>query len=334
MKKFTAYILVLCFVLLAGCGQTLPEQTTSEQTTTAQESQVATTEARGEHMLNGKRVLFVGNSHTYYGKVVLEKSRGVLTQEERSNDQGFFYQLCKANGAEVAVTNWTFGGHGFGDLFEVCAANRGCDGVDHKSYLTDRVFDYVFLQIGSGSAEMDNAAFLAQCESVMAIFREANPEVKFLFLVQHTVHKGAYQWLPALKELENMGVTVVDWGALVCDLINKKTEVPGGNQQYFQNTFIVSQSKSDGYHPNMLTGYLTALFAYCALTGESAVGQTYAFCNDTSINVRFNLEKFQAQYYTHDPYTNFVDVFASEADMNGLQQLVDQYLTEKAYRNY
>jgi hypothetical protein len=329
-----AGMLAVCLMLFVGCGHTMPEQTKPEQTATAQESQAATTEARGEHMLNGKRVLFVGNSHTYYGKVVLEKSRGVLTQEERSNDQGFFYQLCKANGAEVAVTNWTFGGHGFGDLFEVCAANRGCDGEDHKSYLTDRAFDYVFLQIGSGSAEKDNQAFLDQCEYVMAFFREANTEVKFLFLVQHTVHKGEYQWLPALKDLENMGVTVVDWGALVCDLINKKTEVPGGNQQYFQNTFIVSQSKSDGYHPNMLTGYLTALFAYCALTGESAVGQTYAFCNDSSVNTRFNFEKFQSQYYTHDPYTNFVDVFASEADMNGLQQLVDQYLTEKAYRNY
>lgn len=331
MKKITAWILALTMslVLFAGCVQTPPEQTTA-----AQQSQMATTEERGEHMLNGKRVLFVGNSFTYYGRAVMEKARGVLTQEERSNDQGFFYQLCKANGAEVAVTNWTFGGHGFGDLFEVCAANRGCDGVDHKSYLTDRAFDYVFLQDGSGAAELEPSAFLERCGNVMELFREANPEVKFIYLVQHTVHKGDYQWRPALRDLENMGVTVVDWGALVWDLIQKKTEVPGGKEQYFQNTFIVSKSESDGYHPNMLTGYLTALFAYCAITGESAVGQTYAFCNDTTINDRFSFAKFQSQYYTYDPYTNFADVFASEADMNGLQQLVDQYLAEKAYRNY
>ena len=28
------------------------------------------------------------------------------------------------------------------------------------------------------------------------------------------------------------------------------------------------------------------------------------------------------------------EVFASEADMAGIQQLIDQYLAEKAYRNY
>lgn len=341
MKKWIAAMLVLamCLMLFAGCGQTPSEDTAATQgsqgeTTAAPESQVATTEDRGEHMLNGKRVIFVGNSYTYYGRAVMEKARGVLEQKDRINDQGFFYQLCKANGAEVEVTNWTFGGHGFNDLFEVCAANRDCDGVDHKAYLTDRAYDYVFLQIGSGSANFDIQAFLDQCESVMAFFREANPDVRFCFFVQHAVHRSDYQWRPALKELEEKGVTIVDWGALVWDLIQKKTEVPGGTQQYIQNTFIVSQSEKDGYHPNMLTGYLTALFAYCAITGESAVGQTYAFCNDSSIHGKFNFDKYKFQYYTYDIYTNFIDVFESEADMNGLQQLVDQYLAEKGYRSY
>ena len=74
---------------------------------------------------------------------VLEKKQSVLTQEARSNDKGYFYQICKNNGAEVAVTNWTFGNHTFTDLFEECSADRGCNGVDHSSYLTDRSFDYV-----------------------------------------------------------------------------------------------------------------------------------------------------------------------------------------------
>jgi len=127
------------------------------------------------------------------------------------------------------------------------------------------------------------------------------------------------------------GEEVLD--GLPADLLDRRA-VPGGEQQYFKNTFIVSKSKDDGFHPNMFTGYLTALFAYCAITGESAVGQTYAFCNDTSISSKFNFESYKSQYYTYDTFTNFTDVFASEADMNGLQQLVDQYLAEKAYRNY
>jgi len=333
MKKITVWLLLMALLLtvFSGCAKEQPGETTPTSTTA---TTAAATEPKGEHMLNGKRVIFIGNSYTYYGKAVMEKARGVLTQEERSNDQGYFYQLCKANGAEVAVTNWTFGGHSFGDLFEVCAADRGCDGVDHKSYLTDRAFDYVFLQDGSGSSELDSSAFLERCGTVMAIFREANPNVKFVYLVHHSVHNNSYKWRSALKGLEEMGVTVVDWGALVCDLIQEKVEVPGGEQQYFKNTFIVSKSKDDGFHPNMFTGYLTALFAYCAITGESAVGQTYAFCNDTSISSKFNFESYKSQYYTYDTFTNFTDVFASEADMNGLQQLVDQYLAEKAYRNY
>lgn len=328
MKKTIACILALAIllVLFAGCSQPAVSQETQPATTA--------TEEKGENMLDGKRVLFIGNSYTYYGMCVMEKARGVLDQASRQNDKGYFYQLCKENGAEVAVTNWTFGGHSLHDLFDVCGADRGCDGVNHKAYLTDPVFDYVFIQNGSRSAGKTNEEVLQQVESVMAIFREANPDVQFFFLAHHAIHTNGYSWRSAIKDLEGMGVTVVDWGALVYDLMEKKVEVPGGEHQYFQNTFIISKSESDGYHPNQLTGYLTALFAYCAITGESAVGQSYSFCNDTTVNGKFSFDKFMKNYYTFDPYTNYPDIFASETEMRGLQQLVDQYLAEKSYRNY
>jgi hypothetical protein len=313
------------------------EATTQAETTSAEP---ATTESPDtgnqdpkEHMLNGKKILFIGNSYTYYGKTVLEKNQTVLTQEARSNDQGFFYQLCKANGANVSVTNWTFGGHDFVDLFENCTANRGCDGVDHKSYLTDRSFDYVIMQQGSGSA--NDSQFMARIESVMQIFKDANPNVKFVFLVQTDVHNKNYSWKPLIKQFDEKNVTVVDWGSLVCDIINGVVAVPGAAQTYNKNSFIVCRNASDGYHPNMLTGYITTLMTYCAIPGENAVGQTYAFCNDSTLNTAFDFNKFIGTYYTYNnAKTNFPAVFSSESDMKGIQQLIDQYLAQKAYLNY
>lgn len=284
-------------------------------------------------MLDGKKFIFVGNSFTYYGKTVLEKTQSVLTQAARSDDRGYFYQLCKANGAEVAVTNWTFGGHSLYDIFEECTANRGCDGVNHASYLVDRSFDYVVFQ--EGSTDISAEVFLENCERVMSLFRAANPDVTFVFLVARRIHELNRAWLPAVKELEAQGVTIVDWGALVDDLITGAVTVPGGTQVYGQNSFIIRKSESDGFHPNMLTGYITSLMTYCAITGERAVGQTDAFCNDTRLSSHFNFQSFINKYYTYDgATTNFPAIFASKADMDGIRELIDGYLTEKAYRTY
>ena len=283
--------------------------------------------------LDGKKVLFIGNSYTYYGKVVLEKKQTVLDQTARDDDHGYFYHLCKANGKTVEVTNWTFGGHHFADLFGTCDADRGCNGVDHSSFLIDRNFDYVVMQQGSGSR--NDVEAMSRVDAVMEMFREENPDVKFVFLVQTDVHNKSYWWKSEIKTLEEKGVIVVDWGALVCDIINGVTTVPGATEEYNKNSFIVCKSASDGYHPNMLTGYITALMTYCAITGESAVGQSYAFCGDTTVQSAFNFNKFISTYYTYDgATTNFDRIFASESDMRGIQQLIDTYLAEKPYLDY
>ena len=347
-KLISLFSLLLCLTLLAGCGTPAPAVDNGTEADTEEgtlPSSAATTEAITETTteetpnqkdpevtsLNGKKIIFIGNSYTYYGKTVLEKKQTILTQAERSNDHGFFYQLCNENGANVSVTNWTFGAHSFVDLFENCTADRGCNGVDHASYLTDRNFDYVIMQYGSSIG----TNFIEKVESVMKLFKEVNPNVKFVFLVQTAVHNNNYAWKPLIKQLENMGVTVVDWGSLVCDIINGAVAVPGAKEIYNKNSFIVCKSASDGYHPNMLTGYITTLMTYCAITGESAVGQTYAFCNDSKINSAFSFSTFISKYYTYNnATTNFPAVFQSESDMKGIQQLIDQYLEAKAYRNY
>ncbi len=292
-----------------------------------------TDEGGEKHVLDGKKVIFIGNSHTYYGKTVLEKKQSVLTQQPRNNDKGFFYQLCKANGADVSVTNWTFGGHDFASLFETCAADRGCDGVDHKEYLVDRNYDYVIMQQGSTAANMTD--FIAKTEAVMNLFKQANPDTKFVFLIQHLAHIDNFKWRSEIKELENKGVIIVDWGAVIVDIMNGKVKVPGAAQTYNKNTFIISKSAKDGYHPNMLTGYITTLMTYCAITGDSAVGQDYSFCNDSEINSAFSFSEFIGKYYTYNnAKTNFPEVFASQSDMKGIQTLVEKYLNEKGYRNY
>lgn len=331
MRKTVALFLAFLMVLgaLAACHPATNDDNENNEQPGEQPGEESGEES---NMLDGKKVIFIGNSHTYYGKTVLEKTQSVLTEAARSNDKGYFYQICKSNGAEVSVTNWSFGNHSLKDLFVECAANRGCNGVDHLSYLTERSFDYVIMQQGTGAQSA--AAFLEQCHLVMEIFRAANPDVRFLFLVQRRAYENDLAWLSALKELDEEGVIVVDWGRLVDDLITGKTQVPGATLSYDQNSFIVRKSASDGYHPNMLTGYITSLMTYCAITGEKAEGQDYAFCGDTAVHSAFSFDKFISSYYTYNgATTNFPQIFASAEDMKGIQQLIDEYLAEKAYQN-
>jgi hypothetical protein len=55
------------------------------------------------------------------------------------------------------------------------------------------------------------------------------------------------------------------------------------------------------------------------------VGQPYTFCFDKELHKKFDLEAFKEGNYP-DGETNFIEVFHSEADMRGLQKLVDAYL--------
>ena len=297
--------------------------------------------------LDGKKILFIGNSFTYYGQTVLEKSQSYLTQQSRRGDVGYFYQLCRANGVDVEVTNWTFGGHSLEHLFGGnCSANRGCDGVDHKAYLTDKNYDYVVVQPGSGATS--SASFLRDMEQIMAFFRDGNPNVKFVVLVPYSAYGTigstitlATEFLNGLKEVAAKGVIVVDWGKVVMDIMYGRAVVSGSSLTYSKNTFVISKSAKDGYHPNQLSGYITTLMTYAAITGTNPVGQSYSFCNDSSLrpeggsNKFFSFQQFKNNYYTYNgATTNFTSVFASSVDMAGIQNIIKATLEEKAYLNY
>ena len=287
-----------------------------------------------EHVLSNKKVIIIGNSHTYFGGMVKEIPQSTMKLSARVNDTGYFYQLCKANGVEnMTVTNWTFGNHGLKDLFSGdCQANRSCgNGSDHLAELTDNNYDYVIFQQGSTGT----ATFMEWLDVMMNFFKDGNPNTKFVMLVQarahhdHAADATKYTWLAKLSEIEQKGVTIVDWGAMVYDIYSGAKTLSGENLVPLnKNSFVIAKTESDGYHPSLLAGYITTLMTYCAITGESAVGQDYAFCYTTR-----DLTSFINSYYIVDD-TNLAKVFGSKETMLALQQTVDEYLAAKGYRNY
>ena len=283
--------------------------------------------------LHGKKVIIIGNSHTYVGGMVGTVSQDKMSISARDHDKGYFYQLCKEKGAEVEVVNWTFGNHSLKDLFSGdCQANRSCgNGADHLSCLTDNNFDYVIFQNGSTAGD----TIMQWIDFMMNFFKEGNPNTKFFMLIQarahndHALDASKYTWLSQLDDIENKGVTIVDWGKVAYDLYSGAVALQGENVLSFnKNSFVVAASDADGYHPNLLAGYVATLMAFCAITGESAVGQPYGFCSTTRSFSSF----ISKQYKVGE--TNFDKIFASEETMKALQQMIDTYYNAKAFRNY
>lgn len=285
-------------------------------------------------MLDGKKVIFIGNSHVYRGLDVTQKQNSVLDQASRNNDKGYFYQLCKVNGSDVSVTNWTFGSHGTNHLFNTeCSL---CNGVKHEEYLTDKYFDYVIINSGTRTGGDAGEIILNNIEYIMNLFKEANPDVKFI-LWGNASSRGVneydtpYSDVTAIyPDLAEKGVTIADWGYIIKGILSNEYTVPGAKHAYSKSSFIVK----DNYHTNPLAGYIATLTAYCAITGESAVGMPYSFYNDTALNDSFDMNAYMDEYYTNGSAdTNFDEIFESPSDMNGLQQLIDKWFAEKHYNS-
>ena len=328
MKRIVSLLLVLCLALsmMVGCGaaeNTDPTTTTAVPTETTEPY----VELTGPEALQGKKIIFIGNSYSFCGYTVIGGDCNVIMQKDRENDQGIFYQLCKANGIDVSVTNWAYGSHSITDFFDgYCKAGRECDGIDHELHLTERYYDYVVLQchVEKGYA----GDFVEYLKSEMDFFRQYNPNVKFIMHVPHMAHHHNNLWVRDLDQLADAGVLIADWGGLVDDILNNKVSVPGATQDYSFHTFVINWSETDGFHQNILCGYLTALMIYCAITGEKAEGQPWRFTNDPTLHPKMDWQKAKAMHYSYNDETNFIEVMDSDADMLGLQQLADQYLAK------
>ncbi len=276
------------------------------------------------------KILIIGNSYVYNGNAVILKSASIKDQASRENDMGYFYQLCRLNGYDVTVTNWTFGGHGLYDFCDKPCSRSSCSNAIHQNDLTDPAFDYVIISPGGGSTSAES--FVEDFDYLMTFFRKANPDVKIVCLGNLGAHGYSSfgtkepDIYTHYKNLESQGVIIADWGGLVNGILNGTYKVPNAEQSYLKKTFIIK----DGYHPNPLAGYITSLMAYCAITGDSAVGQPYEFCIDKTVNANFDMTKYINNNYVNGD-TNFLDVFRSKNDINGIQKLVDEYLKTKPY---
>ncbi len=343
MKKLFGFLALTLLTGLALCLTSCASKQPAESTVPPTDPAPAATEPATEPVteapeppepvsLDGKSVIIIGNSYVYNGKTVITQSSSLYTQAARSNDKGYFYQICKANGQNVTVTNWTFGGHGLTNLFDGACGYSSCPIKDrcHEDFLTDKYYDYVIVSPGGGSTTANN--ILTDFDYIINFFKKANPDVKIICLANLGVHGYSSfgtdypEVYNNYKAIEDKGVIFADWGGVVARILRGEYSVPGATLDYTQNTFIVK----DGYHPNMLSGYLAALTAYCAVTGEKAEGQPYDFYGDTSLHSTFNVSSYITSSYI-GRNTNFDKVFASAEDMKGLQQLVDMALNEKLY---
>lgn len=301
-----------------------------------------------ENVLDGKKIILIGNSFTYYGKTVIDKGQNIDDEVmlQRFDDKGYFYQMCKQNGANVSVTNWTWGGHTLSDTFGgSCKADRGHDGHDHLAdlkRLCDMNYDYVVIQ--PGSADSDETV-RSGIELIQKIFKEANPNVKFIYNIHPRYYLRANENDKILvagidQTAKDYNLIVVNWGKMVSDLISGNIKIENSKLEYNKNSFIVTKSKSDGYHPNMLSGYILTQTLYSALTGEKAEGEIYFFCTDKTVYSKFSVPNHLKSYYTYDnispedaeiklsgdELTTFPEIFESPEDMLGIQKLIDSYL--------
>lgn len=272
-----------------------------------------------------KKAIFIGNSFIYYGGCVYtgktwkQDETQSINYTARQDDRAYFYQICKQYGVDVSVTDATHGGRVLADFTPAGDGKKyptaGIDllgGYDLSSY-TD-----VFIS----EAGYDTPTFLDDIKAVMSRF--TNPDVKFYYLIHNYTafakHMNLYNAFPALCE---MGVKIIPWGELVLDLWVGDAEIVDAECKYNKNSFIVNQSKIDGYHENPLSGYITAQMSFTAMTGISAEKTDLSFCSEV-----LNFEQYIAAHYGFEgSTTNFPEILASR-DMVQIKKYCDSYLNK------
>ena len=268
--------------------------------------------------LDGAKVMFIGNSFTYYGHCCGSKENNPWG----GTDKGYFYQVAKSYGDKVTVTNFTWGGsslwHKKGSVAEKALYVKILQTYPNyyqnpQGKPMDEIYnqDYVILQqSGDNISETYSDA-----KAIMALFP---PETKFYFYITtHDLSSNHTPTTSAAAKLEKEGSAgYIPLGHMVYNVWTSAERISGSTIKYNKYSFVVNQSSSDGYHPNHLTGYLTALMTYCTITGKSAEGADYSF-----------VVKDGKTYYTNGT-TNYPDVLESANDMAEWQKLIDKYIAQ------
>ncbi len=272
----------------------------------------------GKVSLDGKTVLFIGNSFVYYGGAVEHGS-------QKKTDKGFFYEICQANGENCTVYDCTYGSHHLYDFTSSGCKSGSChSGADLLKGVPLSSIDYVFI---SESGD-NNSNFVKDVKNIIKRFPSTT---KFVYLAHsYTYSKNHTKIINNLDNLQDLGVDIVVWGKLVDDVIDGRVSVPGATVKHKKTSYI--KNDGDTYHPNPLAGYITAQMAYCAVTGKTAVGQMpNLYSIGDTIKYGKSAVGYSAYISTHyksSSDTNFKTIMKSQADIQGLQKLMDEYLAK------
>lgn len=280
--------------------------------------------------MSNKKAIFIGNSFIYWGGCVTFITNDEANDAIRAQggDKGYFNEVCKANGVNIDVYNYTYGGQSLSWVY-----NNKLKNLD-KTFLDS--IDYVFISEAGGADEN----FLTTVNSIISLFPNAEQTAYLCHeFAYRTDDTKAIDNLPALAE---KGVKIIAWGELVCDVYNGKVEVPGATLEYNRNSFVKHSTgtmpenaavtslsgNGDSHHQNPLAGYITAQMCFSAISGVACEGQTYSFCSDKTIAPQYDLQNFLECQYNNGQTSNFIEIFNSPADMLGLQKLMDSYLAK------
>lgn len=259
-----------------------------------------------------KKIIFIGNSFTFFGKCVNVKTFDKV-------DDGYFYKLAQSFGEDVTVTNFTWGGASFwhkGDgfasrmLYEKLkelhpAYYNNPQGLPLDSFYVQDIA--VLQQSGDRIKETYEDARL-----IMELFP---PETVFGFYI--TTYDAFHNFEPSFEAAQKIrdehNGAYIPLGHMVDSLIKGEALLKDSLLEYTKNSFIVCR-ENDKFHPNTLTGYLTALCVYSAFT------QKEVFSADHSFVTQMNREEF---YSLGD--TNHPEIIASDREMLALKHLVYEY---------
>lgn len=287
-------------------------------------------ESKNPAHIDNKKAIFIGNSFIYWGGCVTHIKNDAEFEELRAagGDKGYFNEICKANGVNVDVYNYTYGGKDLEWTYENILKNKD------KEFFES--FDYVFIS----EAGQNSSSFVATFEKIAGLFPNAE-EIVYL-AHENTFRSNSTHIIDALPKLSAKGYKIVAWGALVSDVYNGAVKVPGATIQYNRNSFVKNSTgempanayvtslnnQGDSHHQNPLAGYITAQMCFSAITGSLCEGQAYEFCWDKTIAPQYDLENFLECQYNNGQTSNFIEIFNSPEDMKGLQILMDKYMAK------
>lgn len=267
--------------------------------------------------LDGKTVMVIGNSMVYYGNCV-------ISGEAQERDYGYLHQVVASSGEDATVLDYTFPGKKLKAIYD-----------DTLLGLDSEICNSVDIVVMSESTQ-DNPDLFNICMQIIGLFPNAED---YAFMCHPIMYEKELEGsLAGVEELRNAGIKIVDWGRLVYDIYMGNEKVPFSLIKYDRCSFIkdnVGYDNGKGYvggskegdnkHPNPLSGYISAQMLYTALTNRSALFADYSFCNDSELNKFFDFDNFIKAHYNGDKDTNFDKIFASSADMIGLQILINRY---------